>query len=89
MSVCATRTVQDQFFILKFIVCVCVCVCVLCVCVAMILLKVYHDSILLSRHVSRYITISAYSKIGRVRVVSKKYIILFKSLFSIRDPYNA
>ena len=41
--------------------------------VATILLKVYHDNILLSRHVSRYITISAYSELGRVRVVRKKY----------------
>ena len=44
-----------------------------CSSVATILLKVYRDNILLSRHVSRYITISAYCKIGRVRVVRKKY----------------
>ena len=48
------------------------CVCV-CVSVATILLKVYHNNILLSRHVSRYITISAYCKTGRVRVVRKEY----------------
>ena len=42
--------------------------------VATILLKVYHDNILLSRHVSRYTTISEYCKIGRVRVIRKKYI---------------
>ena len=44
-----------------------------CTSVATILLEVYHDNILLSRHVSRYITISAYCEIGRVRVVTKKY----------------
>ena len=37
--------------------------------VATILLKVYHDNVLLSRHVSRYITISAHCEIGAVRVV--------------------
>jgi hypothetical protein len=41
--------------------------------VAMILPEVYHDNVLLSRHVSRYITISAYCEIGRVRVIRKKY----------------
>ena len=41
--------------------------------VATILLKVYHNNILLSRHVSRYITISACDEIGRVRVIRKKY----------------
>ena len=41
--------------------------------VAIMLLEVYHDNILLSRHVSRYITISAYGEIGRVRVIRMKY----------------
>ena len=43
--------------------------------VPMILLKVYHENILviLSRHVSQYITISVYCEIGRVRL-SERHI---------------
>ena len=64
VGMCTLRGTESHMEIPTQLVCIHVHISV-----ATILLKVYHDNVLLSSHASRHITISAHCKIGAVRVI--------------------